>query len=493
VSVEVRGSEAFTVGIEEELLLVDPQSHFLAPDAVRVLEAIHAPEGAAGHEIYRAQIELRSPPARTTMEAVDAVASLRAKAAEAGALLLGAGVHPAGALGDAPLVETDRYRHVAEAMRGLIRRTPESALHVHVGMPDVDAAVRALNGLRAQLPLLQALAANSPFWFGRDSGLASARAALVRAYPGRGIPPRLRDAADWRQTAEMSLAAAGVDDPTLLWWDVRVHPRYGTVEVRELDAQSSPAAVGALAALVRALAAEAASSASPASDVSSETLAWSAFRAIRDGVSGSILHDGALRPVADVAREAVERLRPIAGELGDADALELVQQLLAHGGGAARQRTAFTAGGMPGLLRFLVEETTGKAMTASGAERADSTCGVVQQWLEARAHCDLERLAALTAEDAVWRSPVHGELRGRRAVLEQIREAFTDTQEFATELLALECRPAKAIALIRNTGYRDGEHLDSVQQLFIDLRTALVARVAVVVDDPEAVQAFWDS
>ena len=481
---------AFGIGIEEELLLVDPRELALLPDAAGVLERMHAPEGAASHEVYAAQIELRSRPSDTTAAAIEALADLRSSAVDAGALLLGAGLHPTGAFGDAPLVETERYRHVAESMRGLMRRTPECALHIHVGMPDVETAVRALNGLRTYLPLLQALAANSPMWFGTDSGLASARAALVRSYPGRGIPRAMRDAADWRVAAKASLAAAGVEDPTLLWWDVRLHPRYGTLEVRELDAQSSLVSAAALAALVRALAVEAAGF-PPTIDVPSEALSWSAFRATRDGVSGSILHGDALRPVEELARETVERLRPVARELGDEKSLESVIALVSDGGGASRQRRTFAREGMFGLLRSLVEETGTRAPPASGMAPASRECRVVQEWLDARAQCDLGRVAALTAEDAVWESPVHGEQHGRRSVLDQIKAAFTDSDEFATELLALECRPAKAVALIRNTGRRNGEVLDSTQRLFFRLRGELVTSVTVAVDDPEAVQAFW--
>jgi carboxylate-amine ligase len=186
----------FTIGMEEELLLVDPGTLQLAPVADAVLAAMQLDPDDAGHEAYAAQIELRSPPSETASDAVAALAERRSAALEAGATPMASGLHPTGAFGDATLVPTERYARVARELRGILRRTPESALHVHVGMPDETSAVRAFNALRSSLPLLVGLSANSPWWFGVDSGLSSARYALGRAYPGRGIPEALRDVAD---------------------------------------------------------------------------------------------------------------------------------------------------------------------------------------------------------------------------------------------------------------------------------------------------------
>jgi carboxylate-amine ligase len=351
-------SEPFTVGVEEELLLVDAETLRLVPAAVEVLAGMDAGDYAS-HEIYAATIELRSRPSSTVEEAVSHLAELRASAQAAGATLLAAGVHPDGEFGDAEHVTTDRYKEVGETMRGLLRRTPECALHVHVGMPDLETAIRVFNGLRGQIPILQGLAAASPFWFGRDSGLASARGAHVRPYPGRGIPRPLRDGTDWSTIVEEVLAVGELDDPTFLWWDVRLNPRHGTVEVRELDAQASLYDVAALAALVRGLAREAADAPAPLDQPTAESLAWSAFRAIRDGASARILDNGGLRPLDAVARTMVDRLRPIAAAMGDGDALSEIFRTLDTGGSAERQRRTFADGRMRGLLKKLADETAG--------------------------------------------------------------------------------------------------------------------------------------
>jgi carboxylate-amine ligase len=268
---------------------------------------------------------------------------------------MGSGLHPAAPFGSAELVDGSRYAVVADEVRGLLRRTPESALHVHVGPPDEETAVRVFNSLRLQVPLLIGLAANSPFWFGRDSGLQSARFVLSRAYPARCIPRSVRDLADLEDLAEITLTAAGLPDATFLWWDLRLHPRHGTVELREMDSQSSIEHVAALAALVRALVVEAASGEAP-SDVPSEALDWSSFRAARDGAEATVLDGTRPRRLADVARDAVERLRPLARDVGDEDALEGIGAMLDENG-AVRQRASFARGGMPRLLRDLVEDT----------------------------------------------------------------------------------------------------------------------------------------
>ena len=357
----------FTIGLEEELLLVDPATLQLAPVSREVLQAMDGPDEDASHEAYAAQIELRSPPSVSAADAVAALAERRAAALDAGATLMAVGLHPTGRFGDADLVPTPRYARVAGEMRGILRRTPESALHVHVGMPDGESAVRAFNALRRRIPLLLGLSANSPWWFGADSGLASARHALVRAYPGRGIPEALRDLEDAERRVAAVLEVAGVPEPTFLWWDLRLHPTHGTVEVREMDVQSSLEHSAALAALVRAFALEAQEE-PPAAHEGSELLDWSAFRACRDGTDATILDDGRLRPLRDVALDAVARLAPHARSSGDEDALGGVARILERGGGSGRRRAAYVRGGVGAMLSTLVAETAD--VTAARAQVA---------------------------------------------------------------------------------------------------------------------------
>jgi carboxylate-amine ligase len=352
------GSE-FTVGIEDELLLVDPDSHALHHGAETLLPVLDLPEGMAAHEAYACEIELRSPPTATAGEAVQALADARRATIDSGATLLAAGLHPSAEFGDVRLVDAERYHAVERSMRGLIRRTPECALHVHVGMPDPEAAIRAFNGLRGHLPVLAGLAAGSPYWFGVDSGLASARSAMTRAYPGRGAPPAFASYEDYERAVDATSGFGGPDNYTLLWWDIRPHPLLGTVEVREMDAQPRLDDAAALAALIQALARAAVEKPEPPAPT--DAIGWSSFRATRDGVDAEILLDGSLRPFPEVARRALELARPHARALGSADALDGVERVLRESGGPRRQRAVAEKSGIPALVAELVRETAASA------------------------------------------------------------------------------------------------------------------------------------
>ena len=211
----------FALGVEEELVLVDPETHALAHGAVDVLRGSGVPPGEGGihPEAYAALVELVSRSARTRARpwrpSATCAASCTRRARWRSARAYTRTEHS----GTSCTIPSERYRLIGEEMRGLLARTPTCALHVHVGMPDAEAAIRAFNGLRAHLPLLQALAANSPFWYGRDSGLASARAHVFRALPPSEIPPefasfdeyaeRVEALVDGRRDARLHLPVVG--------------------------------------------------------------------------------------------------------------------------------------------------------------------------------------------------------------------------------------------------------------------------------------------
>jgi glutamate---cysteine ligase / carboxylate-amine ligase len=345
------------LGAEEELLLVDPADLRLADVSSEVVPRVRAAAGEVKHDVYEALVETASPVACSAPEVAGALAGLRAALREAGATLMGCGIHPEGAFADVRHVPKERYIAIGESMRGLLRRTPTAALHVHVGMPDADAAIRAVNGLRAHLPLLQALAAHSPYWHGVDSGFATARAQLFRGYPRAIIPPRFDSWEHYQAFTDTWVRTGDLEDYTFLWWDLRPHPRLGTVEVRAMDAQSRVASVAGLAALVHALAAACADGAEEADTPPSEVLMEASFRAGRDGTAAILWWRGALRPVAEVARDALALARPYARDLGGEDALEEVERIVREGGGAARMRAAHERGGMRAVLELLAAET----------------------------------------------------------------------------------------------------------------------------------------
>jgi carboxylate-amine ligase len=345
---------SFRIGVEEELLLVDPHTHALSHTGSTVLPKLvaQAGDGRFAPDTYEAEIELKSAVSANAGEAVGHLRALRDAVRDAGAAAIGAGVHPAAAFGDVVHVDEPRYHAIVDTLRGLITRTPTAATHVHVGMPDPATAILAYNGLRSHLPLLQALAANSPFWYGIDSGFQTARAQMFRAYPRSEIPRAFRGFDDYAKTIDRIVSGAEIADYTFLWWDIRPHPLLGTVEVRAMDAQADLDHVAALAALVHGLALHEIASPRPADD--SGVLMESSFRAARDGLQATIWSDGQLRSVGEVAQRAVAFARRHV----DAPELELVDRIIREGNGADRQRAAFATGGMPGLLSDLVKRTT---------------------------------------------------------------------------------------------------------------------------------------
>lgn len=351
--------DPFTLGVEEELFLVDPVTGEQINASAAVIERLGPFDGRVERELHACQVELITDVCRTASEAVGTLGGLRRSVIATGAGLLGAGTHPAAAEGDAEITDKERYERIRELLGDAVA-TPVSGLHVHVGMPDAETAIRAFNGLRRHLPLLQALGANSPFRHCRDTGLASAREVTTRGWPRSGVPRAMRDFDDFCATSALLARAADVPDYTWFWWKLRPHPRLGTVEIRALDAQTSLDDLAGLVALVHCLAryeSEHGRAAGPPGELLDEGV----FRAARYGVAARLPDaEGRLRPVADLLDDALAVSRDHARELDCADELESLRGLVERGGGAGRQRGIHAIGGMGTLLR----ETT--AMTAAG-------------------------------------------------------------------------------------------------------------------------------
>jgi carboxylate-amine ligase len=345
--------ESLALGVEEELLLVDPRTLALDHRASEILPRL---DGLVKPDVYEAEVETASPVSRDAVEAAAALGDVRARLRAAGATLIGCGIHPDAPFGDAPHVPGERYEAIAASMRGFMRRTPTCALHVHVGMPDPESAIRVFSGLRSYLPVLQALAAHSPYWHGIDSGFASARAQLFRGLPRAVIPPAFSSWGEYEAYVEGWLAAGDAPDYTYLWWDVRPHPRLGTVELRAMDAQARLGSVAGLAALVHGLAlALLDGRAAPPSP--GPEIIESSYRAGRDGLAAAVRWDGAMRPLRELAAEAVGHALGTLRERGADGALEEVERILREGNGADRMRAAHARGGMRAVLEGLVAES----------------------------------------------------------------------------------------------------------------------------------------
>jgi carboxylate-amine ligase len=348
--------EPWTVGVEEELFLADPVTGTQTNSVEAVMERLDRHAGNVERELHACQVELITPICRNVGEAVQSLSGLRREVLATGAGLIGSGTHPSAGEGEAEITDKERYERIRDLLGDAVA-TSVGGLHIHVGMPDPDTAIRAFNGLRRHLPLLQALGANSPFRHSRDTGLASSREVSVRGWPRSGTPRAMADYEDFLEVTRRLVRAADVPDYTWFWWKLRPHPRLGTVEVRALDAQSSLEDLAALAALTHCLAREAATS-ERRPDPPAEILEEGIFRAARFGVRGRLPDaEGRLRPVAELLAEALASTREHAAELGCEAELGGLAAMIARGGGAGRQRSAFEIAGMNAVLRELLHLT----------------------------------------------------------------------------------------------------------------------------------------
>ncbi len=350
--------EPWTVGVEDELVLVDPRTW---SPANRAEELVAALPDHASIETHACVVELKTAPHETVAETVADLATLRRLASrlvdeELGLRLAGSGTHPLATDSHVEVSSSPRYADIECMMRAVARREPTMALHVHVAVPHAELAVRALDGLRCELPLLLALSANSPFWRGRDSGFASMRTPLLSMFPRFGIPRRFGSYAAYVEVVSGLLRSRAVPDPGFLWWDVRLQPGLGTVEVRIMDAQTRVADIAPLAALVQCLVFAHATAAEPPG-VGQELLAENRFLAARDGLRAQLSStpEGRTRPAAEWLGGIIESCRPAAQALGCASELEHALAL-AEDPGAVRQRRLAASAGLGALPALLSAE-----------------------------------------------------------------------------------------------------------------------------------------
>jgi carboxylate-amine ligase len=327
----------FTLGVEEEVMLLDTGDWGLARSFAELRKRLD-PRLAArlSAETHAATIEYESEPAAEAGIAGRELAALREELAAAvgehGLAVAGSGTHPAVSWRDTEVSAGSRYRYIHDEMRELARREPTFAMHVHVALPDPELATATLNRMRAHLPLLLALSANSPFWQGRDSGLASARTSIFGTFPRVGIPRAFDRYADYVESLETLIACGAFPEPTFVWWDLRLQPELGTLEIRTMDTQSDCWRTAALAALAQALVRlEAVEPQAPDALVRApELLEENRFRAARDGVRAELLDPVRRRSasVAALAELAVEMARPHARELGSEAELDRVARIV---------------------------------------------------------------------------------------------------------------------------------------------------------------------
>jgi carboxylate-amine ligase len=352
-------SRPCTVGLEEELMLLHPRTLDLEPCAGRAMDALGGDERFK-LELPAAQLESVCAPVATVGKAAARLRDARrdlAAALDGQALVAGAGAHPfARAWGE--LNEGSRYEALAAEFASVARRQLVFGLHVHVAVDGADRAVAVHDALRSYLPDLAALGANAPFYEGRDSGLASVRPTISGMLPRQGVPPALGSWEAFEAALRWGARAGALPDVRRWWWELRLHPFFGTIEVRVADTQTTIGETAAVAAVVHALVGRLA-----ARHAAGERLAvaptWriaeNRWWATRDGLGARLadLETGVREPVRERLARLFDELSEMAQRLGCAAELELARGLLDGDGGAGNQRAAAGAGRLDRLVTWL--------------------------------------------------------------------------------------------------------------------------------------------
>ncbi|QES50283.1 glutamate--cysteine ligase [Streptomyces venezuelae] len=363
------GAVPLTVGVEEEFLLVDARTFKVVPAAPLVL----ATAGGEPHHLHaegtRYQVEISTPiadSATTLREELGALRRSLAKAARTHGCRLLASPSPVVAL-DGPLHLTDdepRQREQHRRFGALTDTLVGCGRHIHIGTLDVDTAVAVANRVRPWLPTLIALAANSPYWQGRDTGHASWRAMAWSAWPSAGLPPHFTSTAHYRRSVQTLLGSGAALDTKMVYWDLRPSGNWPTLEIRAPDMSPDIETAVLQAELARALVATALREIAghhPAPEARDEVLRLARWRAAHDGLEGFGLdpYTGTELPAADLAEALLDHIAPELAAAGDLDhAATTLAALLRDGSGAHRQRAAYARrGDLTDVLRHLADTT----------------------------------------------------------------------------------------------------------------------------------------
>jgi carboxylate-amine ligase len=375
-------SSAWSLGVEEEFMLLDPRTLQLAPRIEAILAAASEDDlKFVRPELMQGVVEVASPICENAAEAEESLLAMRARlqalTAEADCLLASSGTHPFSRFNDQVVTDRPRYLDIVERLQWVARRELIFGLHVHVGVQTPDLAIAVFNGIRLFLPHMLALTANSPFWQGTTTGLRSARANVFASFPRSGMPDAFRDWDHWESLMLELMRDGVIEDESFIWWDVRMHPRFGTVEIRICDGQTRVEESAAIAALVQATAAwigELHQAGRTLPDVPAMLIEHNKWNASRYGLEGEMLDmvpaaDGTVSrqpvPTRQAIRRLIEVVEPYAQELGSARQLGYLEGML-ETTGADRQLAleASSKGDLAAVTRMLVEETARVPATA---------------------------------------------------------------------------------------------------------------------------------
>jgi carboxylate-amine ligase len=371
-------SDPYTLGVEEEYMLLDGETLDLVQHVEAVLEAAHGGEyeRRVNPELMQSVLEIATPVCRSAAEVDDELRKLRAYvtgiAREQGMRVGSAGTHPFSLFERQRITARDRYRHLVDQMQYVARRELIFGLHIHVGVDDPERAIQIVNGLLVHLPALLALSASSPFWRGEPTGLASSRQMVFAAFPRSGPPPRFENYNDYAEVVGQLEKTGCIADYTHIWWDIRLHPRFGTVEIRVCDAVTRVEDAVALAAFCQSLVKLYSERHAIGAEIPSFhriLTTENKWLAARYGLEAPVMDLVAGRrnrvPVAQLVRRTLRELEPHARELGCDAELEGISEILAKGNGSDRQRRTWNANrDIIEVVREIAEATEPAAVPA---------------------------------------------------------------------------------------------------------------------------------
>jgi carboxylate-amine ligase len=348
--------DQYTLGVEEEYMLLDNESFDLVQHVDTVLSAAQNGEltDRIGPELMQSVVEISTPVCKGVAEVDAELRKLRGLvsgiAGERGMRVGSAGTHPFSLFERQRITARDRYRNLVDQLQYVARRELIFGLHIHVAVDDPEKAIKVTSALLLHLPDFLALSANSPFWRGEATGLASSRQMVFAAFPRSGPPPRFRDYADYAEVVGQLEKTGCIADYTHIWWDIRLHPRFGTIEVRVMDAVTRVEETVALTAYVQALVkhyAERFDSGAELPSFHRILISENKWLGARYGLEAPVMDlDTGRRnrvPVAQLIRRTLRDIEPHARELGAERELEGIKDILAKGNGADRQLRVFNA------------------------------------------------------------------------------------------------------------------------------------------------------
>jgi glutamate---cysteine ligase / carboxylate-amine ligase len=349
-------SDAYTLGVEEEYMLLDAETFDLVQHIDTVLAAVagHELETVINPELMQSVLEIATPVCHTPAEVADQLRRIRGYvgrvAREQGLRVGSAGTHPFSLFERQRITARDRYRALVDQMQYVARRELIFGLHIHVAIDDPEKAIQVVNGLLPQLGPLLALSASSPFWRGEPTGLRSSRQMIFAAFPRSGPPPRFESYADYAEVVGQLEKTGCIADYTHIWWDIRLHPRLGTIEIRICDAVTRMEHVVALAAYCQALVKLYSERFERGEEIPSYhriLTTENKWLAGRYGLEAPLMDLATGRrnrvPVTQLIRRTLGELEPHARELGTERELEVIEEILANGNGADRQLRVFNA------------------------------------------------------------------------------------------------------------------------------------------------------